>query len=572
MAKYCEKCGAVMNDNMLFCTSCGASLESSEAPGNNTYQNPPIEQNSDLNQDTYNQIPEPAQSQVQQPTPEPVQYQEPFSNPGQYQNPALAQYQGQYQNQGMYNQYPNQMPNIPAKPPKKVKAKKEKKKMSKAKKIGIILIAILVVLLALLITATIMFFTGSARKTYKDMEEKSYSSALTEYRIGVQDSFVQGLIFDYLMGDYDEEVVEAFENNELDYESTVEALNVLQEMGFGDMSATIDEITSTNEENNAYEKGNEYVATGDYENAISEYQKVTSDNKNYEDVQTKLSELYPQYISSVIENAKSYSAVGDYEEALTLINTVISTLPESVDSSELSSSRTEILNSYKAEVVTEVTELINDGEYLEAIEEINEAIEIDDNEDFQNTKTTAENSYVESVTATVNEYLELEDYISAERAVDSALSNLPDNDSLIALQEKVESETPTYLLDVCMPYSSDGFTEYTLGETFSMGGVEYTNGFTIYEYGNAVFNLGGDYESVSFQLGHVDETDNVDVVVKIYCDGVLKETYKPKAENLSVKKKIDVTGVSQLKIVIEEADDNDDWWGQSYGFGNVIVK
>ena len=227
------------------------------------------------------------------------------------------------------------------------------------------------------------------------------------------------------------------------------------------------------------------------------------------------------------------------------------------------------MDHYKQAVLEDITSLINEKKYTDAINLANEALEIDDNEDFQKVKATAETEYVKNISASVKGYLAKEDYVSAERTINSALGVLPDNAELKNLQQEVTAQTPVYFLDVCKPYSKDDYyyTEYVNGETFLMGGTSYTNGFTLKRENNAIFNLDNQYKSLSFLVGHVDETDMEDAQIKIYLDGVLKKEYNASAEALPQKMTIDLTGVNQLKIEVTDTN-----WSPKYGFGNMIVK
>ena len=64
-------------------------------------------------------------------------------------------------------------------------------------------------------------------------------------------------------------------------------------------------------------------------------------------------------------------------------------------------------------------------------------------------------------------------------------------------------------LDVCGPYQYRNGTEYLLSDNkyFTMSGKKYTNGFTLGQWDSnaeALFNLNGKYNTLSFTVGHVD--------------------------------------------------------------------
>lgn len=450
--------------------------------------------------------------------------------------------------------------------------KKKSKKMNKGKKVKVILITAAAVFLALLITLTALFFTGSSYGVYRDMQAQEYNEAVSDYTSVVKNNLIQKLFLKIVLSNYDEKVIEKFENGKMEYDSAVDALEALQEMGFGDMSEAINKITLIYEENTAFQQGNKYYENGDYENAIKAYSKISESNENYQEAQTKLNALYPKYISFVTENVASFLSNGDYENALSLVNTALQILPDSVDTIELVSLKNESLNNYKSKVMSDVTSLVNQNQFIDALDLINHAITVDDNEDFQKAKTTAEKKYADYIATAVQKYLDGEDYIIALRTVNNALAVLPENSDLKELKTKVENQTPTYLLDVCKPYQitdTSGYVEYINGEKFNMGGKAFTNGFTIdtswHDLNYAIFNLENNYTQLTFYTGHVDNTRNGNGTIKIYLDGVLAKEIEANDQALAQKISIDITGVKQLKFEVTYA-------GGAYGFADITVK
>ncbi len=370
---------------------------------------------------------------------------------------------------------------------------------------------------------------------------------------------------------YAEKTAEGYKNGVLGYSDAIDILNVLKADGYAKSDELITELTANENSNEALNKGNEYYENGDYEEAITELSKIPEGSDNYEKAQKTLNEVYTKYIASVVDTVNKYNASKKYKEAVQYVNIAYDVLPDDVDTTDIDTAKEESLTAYKTEVANEVTALINEEKFVEAFASIDNAISFDDNEYFQSLKTSAQDEYVASVTAIVQSHLDVEDYISAKRVVENALTVLTNNEALTALKTKVESQTPTYLLDVCKPYESNGFAEYINGETISMGGKTYTNGFTMggdhYSDEYAIFNLDGKYSSLSFLVGHIDGHAMLDAAVKVYCDGVLKNEYVVKNDALPEKITIDITGVRQMKIVVGGLNRN-----VSYGFANVTVQ
>ncbi len=446
--------------------------------------------------------------------------------------------------------------------------KKEKKQMSKGKKAKIISLAVLIGILVLAVTLVVSFFTSSAYNVYKDMKDEQYSSALSEYRTGVKDNFIQEALMDALLKNYGDEIVNRFKSGEIDYDSAVDALEALEKMGYENTTDKLEQVDVVNNASNALEKGDEYYENGDIANAIAEYSKIPEDNENYAAAQKKINELCPQYVSSVVKTVQQYNSQRKYKDSLSYLNTAYAVLPSSANKSDLDSVKAETIAYYKEQVASEVADYINNSQYVEAFNLINEATALSDDTYFAELRTSTEAKYVEYITNTVQAYLDQGDYISAKRVVDTALTVLPDNVDLADLGRKVTRETPTYLLDVLTPYSSSDYKAYINGETMQMGGNAYTNGFTLTPWsgtGNAVFNIDAKYTTLSFIVGHIDNTRKESATIKIYCDGILKKEFSMNAEALPQKITVDITGVKQLKFEMStyEAD---------YGFANVTVK
>lgn len=448
--------------------------------------------------------------------------------------------------------------------------KRTHKKLSKVK---IALIAIASTIVVLAIIAAVLFFSGSAYEVLKDFKSQEYSAAVACYEQKVEDDFIQKAFLKIAMKNYGEKIVNDFKDGDLDYDSACEALEALSSMGFGDMSSYLTELTELYESELAYENGNQYYEDGDYENAIIEFSKIPETDERYEEAQSKLNEMYPLYISSVTEQADALISSADYEKALTLLNTALSILPSDIDLTSLNELKEKSLENYKSSVLSNVTALLSEKEYTAALEAIENAIAVDDNSDFQSAKATVEEQYVESITTTVQNYLNNEDYTSAQRAVSNALSVLPDNSDLLALQTKVDNATPIYLLDVCQPYQTpDRYESFVNGEIFMVGGTELTNGFTVPANGDSViFNVEGQYSSLSFSVGHYADSNYDNVTIKIYLDGNLESTFQMSYEDLAKRVTLDITGVSQIKFQVQADSQTGSSW-VSFGFGNVIVK
>lgn len=133
----------------------------------------------------------------------------------------------------------------------------------------------------------------------------------------------------------------------------------------------------------------------------------------------------------------------------------------------------------------------------------------------------------------------------------------------------------TYLMEVCPPY------ETTLkkvlqseGQSFQMSGQRYSNGIDALavnsEKGYALFNLNGQYSSMEFTYGHIDNSKLHDAILAFYVDGELVEEIDVPAEGLPQTTSVPLNHGLQLKIMAYTEKYN--IWEPHIGIANIIVK
>lgn len=133
----------------------------------------------------------------------------------------------------------------------------------------------------------------------------------------------------------------------------------------------------------------------------------------------------------------------------------------------------------------------------------------------------------------------------------------------------------TYLMEVCPPYETENCETYLQqeGRKFKMSGEEYSNGFTLYAYGNgynngyAMFNLNSKYSTIQFTIGHVDDTSMEDTNISFFVDGKLVKEMNIEADAMPQTVSIPVSYGLQLKVVA--AGEN---MFSEVGIGNITVQ
>ncbi len=126
--------------------------------------------------------------------------------------------------------------------------------------------------------------------------------------------------------------------------------------------------------------------------------------------------------------------------------------------------------------------------------------------------------------------------------------------------------TPSESGDVYMePYQTSSLSFYRpeKGKSFYMMGVPYSQGFTVgwcYR-GIALYNLNGEYSSVSMDVGHVDNDSTSDKTLNFYIDGELSDTYHLTGDMQTKHISLPLNRGLQLKIDMDGVG--------AYGIGNI---
>lgn len=116
------------------------------------------------------------------------------------------------------------------------------------------------------------------------------------------------------------------------------------------------------------------------------------------------------------------------------------------------------------------------------------------------------------------------------------------------------SEKNSNMLTECIPYYLE---DSTIEDKVVIGGVTYNDALKVSLDSDSHmrrigFNLQNKYSDLSFEIGHIDGTGtaNGNIVLGIYKDGELFESYDLFVNDLAKKISCDVVGVSQFEIVI----------------------
>jgi len=182
-----------------------------------------------------------------------------------------------------------------------------------------------------------------------------------------------------------------------------------------------------------------------------------------------------------------------------------------------------------------------------------------------------EEKYELQIIAEADALILSERYDEASNVINDALKIIPESTTLATYIDKIPSE-PQYLMEVCTPYQKSDKQYYREPTTFKMAGKTYTNGFSMQDYSFALFNLDGQYSSLNFILGHIDETTMIDGVFNIYLDGQLFKRIEIGCEDIPEPYSIPLDNVIQMKIEKTDEATPNYQAGEWYGFADITLQ
>lgn len=268
-------------------------------------------------------------------------------------------------------------------------------------------------------------------------------------------------------------------------------------------------------------------------------------------------------IAAAIAEAEELAASGDYNAAITQIQTWLKTYSDSEILQEKLAEYTTARNTkIKVDAIAAADELRNQGNYLDALLTIRQAIaEIGEDDDLTTQAATCESAYATIVSQQVDEFQQKMSISEAKELLREALEHVPENELLISRMTEMESYK-TVPLDTLSPINggftwNDGTPADPFGSDYSSmrnymiyHGKYHEDAYWVY----AEYKIDQQYDVLRLNISpYEDYGTTAGSFVQVYADNVLHYVSPVITQKSGItNREIDISGATYLKIRIRK--------------------
>lgn len=538
------------------------------------------------------------------------------------------------------------------------KPPKQRKNLSGKAKAVISICVVLAIIIGLVAAGLSIYFNSPAREVMEQLDKGKYDKALKIYQNDVSDSTIHNALFKYLLDDelsdklkaytegtlkYEEAlpylyavvnmeviddagsrladaisgrceaIINAYSGGTLSFEAAEEELCFTEEyeslIGITAVTEKHNELIALNKSKENFESGERYFTSGDYEDAIEYFGRVSENSAYYEQAQTMIASAISQYRAEMLDNARSRVQAGDYVGAIALLETALDVISEDAEiAAAIDAYRSEYFATVKNDALTRSTNLSADGDFIQAMEILRNALDIigDDaelsfmleqcqtdyeksieeealttsaslradgsfrqainvisdaldslpgNKALTNAYNACIDEYVSWACAEADKYIEQKDFRGAMAVINEALGFLNTNPVLSQKLGSIEDQMPVSITEALL-INRAGRGEWNEGSPVDPFGNDYSDAANYfisrgynYEFEYRVY---GAYSHITFTLApHSDIRSNGRIYIQIYADDRLVYTSKiigRKTDAFSAN--VNITGADYITIKI----------------------
>ena len=214
-----------------------------------------------------------------------------------------------------------------------------------------------------------------------------------------------------------------------------------------------------------FDSGVAFMDAGQYEDAIDTFLQLPSDSKKYAEAQELLAQSQDSYKADIISRVDSQVANGDYDSAFSLIEKAQTIIP---GDAELQGAYDNTYSAYRTAVLAKADEYSQSGQYKMALEYLaGVQTTFSDDAQIQDAYDNINLAYKEQVrTAALTDadnYVASADYVSAIDTLNSAISEIGQDEEVTAKLNIVSNDYATSVIDAAKAQ----YVEYNADSIFA---------------------------------------------------------------------------------------------------------
>lgn len=368
------------------------------------------------------------------------------------------------------------------------------------------------------------------------------------------------------VNDLENEIKKYLENSQqeyfeekIDYERLCDIIEEVKKYELEDLEELLTEVEKYGEKfynsRTAYVKAEEYMADGDYENAMKYYGKVHADDSYAEEAEKKKADVMETYKKEILSKAEEYAGEGNYDEALETINSGLDILSYDEDLF----AKIETYNAGKEQqkigtVLVEAKSYYDNKDYKTAIQTLESANVLYHASAIETTLSEYEAEYLKMVLTEAEQAFTTGGHEAAISKLNEYAELLQDDTGYLKKLTYYKELAPDMLCDMEMFYNGNAGNEFESGTTQDNFGNDFSD-YLSFGYvglkgaGYVEYYLGGDYKTLTGRMGVLSEKAEGFGEVSIYADDILVySSGKLMQKTQPFEFGIDLTNVEYLKI------------------------
>ena len=416
--------------------------------------------------------------------------------------------------------------------------------------------------------------SSAGNKFYTHMANGNYQKAIDLYFEKMAGNYVTENEAWEICDRYFKYAVESFADGTLNEDEANIELNKAKKVAVGCSIAYEDSYEmafyTLSSSKAQYELGITAFNSGNYETAIEYFNSVAGNDCNYEDAQAKIAESREQIKTTIITEAQTIFETGNIDAALKKLESGMDILGGDLDiKAKLDEYAVKQKEKIKTDALSQAQQSFDDGNTSAAIQQLQDALEaLDGDVDIQIKIDEYSSAFADKAIADAKAVFltPAEDWENALNIIKSAQQVLPDNEKLDNAEDYYTTFQPVSLFEV---ETSTTTSSYKLESATDNMNNYYQKCMTYSHYGNtnnyytgadeskkmsATYLLNKEYNTLSFTVAVEKGTEDEPcyMTIEIYGDDILLyEAGNLKKSTEPITESLDVTGISQLKVLLK---------------------